>query len=131
MPTRRQAGTEKFTRRAQRMSEWSARRSQRELDLLNGLHPHTRLHAVTLLGAVPGLTVTSGRRTRLGNLKARGAPNSWHLKGRAVDLTGDFATLSRARDIARSQRVSKNCTGPEEVLLEFPHTSRQHLHVAW
>jgi hypothetical protein len=60
-----------------------------------------------------------------------GAPNSFHLRGRAVDFVAPLQVLIDARSTAATQRVSRGCTGPEEVLLEGRGTRRQHLHVAW
>jgi hypothetical protein len=48
-----------------------------------------------------------------------------------VDLTGPLALLQAASATAWAQRLGPACTGPEEVLLEFSGTARQHLHVAW
>lgn len=95
------------------------------------LTPHTGLHLACLMSRKAGLTVSSGRRTVEGNKRAGGSWNSWHLVGRAVDLTGGLQTLTSARVLARDLRVSDTCTGPEEVLLEYAETIRQHLHVAW
>ena len=113
------------------METFVARRSARELALLRGLTPHTRAHVLLLLGEHPGLTLSSGRRTPLGNRRVGGAPRSWHLRGRAVDCTGPLALLQAAADTAWRQRLSPSCSGPEEVLLEDSGQRNQHLHVAW
>ncbi len=84
-----------------------------------------------LLGAHPGLALSSGRRSRLGNLRVGGAVNSWHLRGRAVDAVGPLAILQAAAETAWKQRMGPRCTGPEEVLLEKTGQPGQHLHVAW
>jgi hypothetical protein len=60
-----------------------------------------------------------------------GSPRSFHLQGRAIDATGPLALLQAAADTAWQQRISVGCTGPEEVLVEYSGTRRQHLHVAW
>jgi hypothetical protein len=108
-----------------------ARRTPRELAILRGLRPHTRAHVLLLLGSHPGLTLTSGARTPLGNRRVGGSPRSWHLQARAIDATGPLALLQAAAETAWEQRIGPHCTGPEEVLLEDSGTSNQHLHVAW
>jgi hypothetical protein len=97
----------------------------------HGLTWHTAVHLAVLLQRFPILRVSSGRRTRTRNSAVGGVPNSWHLHGRAVDLTGPYSTLVDAMWFARESRVSPGCYGPEEAFVEFPHTRRQHLHVAW
>lgn len=96
-----------------------------------GLTPHTAMHLAYLLQSCPGLYVTSGARAAEKNRAVGGSPTSWHLRGRAVDLGGPLQTLVDASVVAKRQRITLNCTGPEEVLLEFAGTRRQHLHVAW
>lgn len=113
------------------METFVARRTARELAILRSLTPHSRAHALLLLGSHPGLTLTSGRRTPLGNRRAGGSPTSWHLQGRAIDATGPLPLLQDAATTAWRQRLSPSCTGPEEVLLEDSGRPNQHLHVAW
>lgn len=91
-----------------------------------GLTPHAALHLYCLLGACPGLVVTSGRRSIDRNRAVGGATNSFHLKGRAVDLALPGGDAGRYAPTARAQRVTPGCTGPEEVIDEG-----DHLHVAW
>jgi hypothetical protein len=106
-------------------------RSRRERFILMGLEPHTRAHVLQLLAEVPLLRLTSGRRTHVTNRRVGGSPTSWHLRGRAVDLTGPVWDLGRAAGLAWALRMGKNCTGPEEVLLEDLGRPNQHLHIAW
>jgi hypothetical protein len=99
---------------------------------LASLGPHTRRHAEQLIWEVGApLRVSSAKRTARRNRAVGGSPTSFHLRGRAVDLTGDRDTLVRAAGLAWALRVGKGCTGPEEVILEGLGTPNQHLHVAW
>lgn len=95
------------------------------------LGPHTRQHATGLLLAFPTLHITSSYRTPARNAAVGGVPNSFHTRRRAIDVVGPLTTLRAARDWARRQRVGPRCTGPEEVLLQYVGTRRQHLHLAW
>ena len=96
-----------------------------------GLTEHAALHLCCLLAAAPRVTVTSGRRTPERNRAVGGSPRSWHLRGRAVDLVGSLPDLQHAQRVAKAQRVSPGCTGPEELILERRGLPGQHLHVAW
>src|SRR5687768_18011224 len=97
-----------------------------EVEILRGLGPHTRGHAMQLLARVPGLRLTSGRRSPLRNREVGGVPSSYHLRGRAVDLAGSRDGIKRGARAARTLRLGPRCTGPEEVIDEG-----DHLHVAW
>lgn len=105
--------------------------SRQERRFLAGLTPHTRAHVLQLLAEEPGLRITSGRRTPIGNKRAGGVPTSFHLRGRAVDVVGSRHDLVRAAGRAWALRVGARCTGPEEVLLERLDQAGQHLHLAW
>jgi hypothetical protein len=98
----------------------------REVEILRHLGPHTRGHALALLARVPGLHLTSGRRTPSRNREVGGVPGSYHLRGRAVDLSGTRADIARGASEAKTIRIGPRCTGPEEVIDEG-----DHLHVAW
>lgn len=91
-----------------------------------GLTPHAALHLFCLLGVVPGVSVSSGRRTPERNRALGGVEGSFHLAGRAVDLVGSRAALEQAARTANAQRITPGCTGPEEVIDEG-----DHVHVAW
>lgn len=67
----------------------------------------------------------------MGNKRVGGAPNSFHIRGRAVDATGPLPLLQAAAETAWRQRLSGGCTGPEEVLVEDAGEVNQHVHVAW
>lgn len=106
-------------------------RTRRERYLLSLLTPHTRAHALQLLGEHPLLRVSSTYRTPAHNRRVGGAPRSFHLRRRAVDFTGPAWDLGHAAGTAWALRVGARCTGPEEVLLEDLGRPNQHLHVAW
>jgi uncharacterized protein YcbK (DUF882 family) len=106
-------------------------RTAKELAILAELTPHTKAHALQLLSEFPSLRMSSGRRSAEKNRAVGGVPNSWHLRGRAVDFTGTSHDLHHALTRVRHLRVGPQCTGPEEFLLERPYLPGQHLHVAW
>lgn len=105
--------------------------SPTSLRLLRTLGPHTRKHAQQLLQMHPLLQVSSARRSTSRNKQVGGSPTSLHLVGRAIDIVGPLYDLQRAAEDAWRLRLGPTCTGPEEVLLEYSGTPRQHLHVAW
>lgn len=101
------------------------------LRMIKGLGPHTRRHALQLLSAYPLLQVSSGARSSTQNRRVGGTPDSFHLRARAIDVVGPLFDLQAAAKEAWGLRIGSACTGPEEVLIEYSGTRRQHLHVAW
>lgn len=97
-----------------------------EVEILRGLGPHTRGHALRILAGVPGLRLTSGRRSPLRNRQVGGVPGSYHIRGRAVDFAGTRKDIKKGLALARRDRLGASCTGPEEAIDEG-----DHLHVAW
>lgn len=98
---------------------------------VRSLAPHARRHAEMLLWEFPLLIVSSAYRSPTRNRRVGGAPNSFHVRRRAIDVTGPAWDLGVAAARAWDMRVGPGCTGPEEVLLEYMGTPRQHLHLAW
>ena len=94
--------------------------------IVDSLEAHARLHAVCLLAASPGLRPTSGRRSPERNRAVGGSEGSFHLRGRAIDLTGSRLAIAAGLRTAKAQRVTHACSGPEEVIDEG-----DHLHIAW
>lgn len=108
---------------------WPSELTRRNANLLAkrwGLTRHAALHAAELVRVVPGLHITSGRRSRLRNRLVGGVANSFHLEGRGVDFGGSRASIVAGVAAANEIRVSPACTGPEEVLDEG-----DHLHTAF
>lgn len=108
---------------------WPDELTHRNAELLQkrwGLTPHAALHTAELIRVVPGLHVTSGRRSRLRNRLVGGVKGSFHLKGRGVDLGGSRESIVAGARAAYKIRVSATCTGPEEVIDEG-----DHLHTAY
>lgn len=101
------------------------------LRLLRTLGPHTQKHARQLLSIYPLLQVSSAARSAATNRRVGGVADSFHLRARAIDIVGPLDDLQKAAEDAWRLRIGPGCTGPEEVLLEYSGTSRQHLHVAW
>lgn len=48
-----------------------------------------------------------------------------------MDLDGPLPLLQAAAETAWRQRISPDCSGPEEVLIERVGRPGEHLHVAW
>jgi hypothetical protein len=70
-----------------------------------------------------GLTLSGGYRDPARNAAVNGVPNSWHLSGRALDLSGTTAQMQAGAAWARQH-------GANEVLIHNAG-SGLHLHVAW
>jgi uncharacterized protein YcbK (DUF882 family) len=93
--------------------------SDSELSNVRDLTGHAKAHVMQLLALVPELRVSSGRRTPERNRAVGGSPRSFHLAGRAADLSGDRAAVQHGFRHALATR-------PVEIIDEG-----DHLHVAW
>jgi uncharacterized protein YcbK (DUF882 family) len=71
----------------------------------------------------PGLRFSSGWRDPVTNQRVNGVPNSYHLKGRAMDWSGSARDMQAARSWALQN-------GATEALIHNAG-SGTHLHVAW
>lgn len=108
------------------------------VELLLGLVPDARQHCLHLLGAVPGLTLTSTRRTPERNLAVGGVKGSYHLSGRAADFAGSPDVLRRAEAFCLRGGPAGGPHGPRECFIEGTgpqsvggSSTGEHLHVAW
>lgn len=79
-----------------------------------------------MLERYPDAVVSSGRRSAQRNRLVGGVANSYHLKGRAADVVVPREQTAAFIEAASTQRVSRWCTGPEELVDEG-----DHIHIAW
>jgi hypothetical protein len=104
--------------------------TSRELSILAGLPPAVAGHVLHVLAAVPGLTLTSGRRTVERNRAVGGVARSLHLSGRAADFAGSYVALVAGLTFASRFGRAGTASGPTQALI---HNSGSgiHLHLAW
>jgi hypothetical protein len=91
-----------------------------------GLTVHAAIHVYLLLANDHRLVVTSGRRTVNHNRDVGGSPTSYHLVGRAIDISGPRSSILGAYRHAKAARCSHTCRGPVELIDEG-----DHCHSAW
>lgn len=90
------------------------------------LTPHAEAHLVGVIRAFPRARITSTWRTKAENAAVGGVPGSFHTVGRAADIVVPAGQKRALIGFLWRQRVTRFCTGPEEVLDEG-----DHVHVAW
>lgn len=83
------------------------------------LTPGTAAQVHAWLHGHQGVRITSGYRSPETNRRVGGSPNSYHLRGRAVDVVAGPELLKHLRQTAKKY-------GAVEVILES-----DHLHVAF
>lgn len=66
-----------------------------------GLKPSTKEWTLRILGTFPGMRFSSGFRTPQQNAAANGHPNSGHMRGDKIDLSGSPQQLQAAANWAK------------------------------
>ena len=79
-----------------------------------------------IMGAFPMLTFSSGWRSRATNARIGGHPNSGHMRGVKIDLSGNAADLARAGAWARSMGAKVLIHGKKDM-----GHARDHLDISW
>ena len=87
------------------------------------IHSSVLPYAQQMQQRFPGLRFSSGYRDPVHNQRVNGVPNSFHLKGRALDFSGSAKDMQAARAWAREN-------GAREALIHNAG-SGTHLHIAW
>lgn len=95
-------------------------REQIQFDSLDG---HTKWHVQRLVEHVPGLSISSGRRSPDHNRRVGGSPTSKHLQGKACDLYGPELDMMHGRRTAQHEGASR--------AIIHDSGSGRHLHVEW
>lgn len=87
-----------------------------------GLQPTTKVWALRIMGAFPGLRFSSGYRTPAQNAAVNGDPRSGHMQGWKIDLSGSPLMLKQAALWAKSY-------GAKTLLHDAG--SGYHLDISW
>jgi hypothetical protein len=90
------------------------------------LQPTAKVWALRLMGAFPGLTFASGYRSPAQNAAAGGHPNSGHMRGWKIDLSGDPRMLAQAAAWVKRYGAKVLIHGKADM-----GHARDHLDISW